>query len=75
MWGSWQADHGRLGVECLKPLSHLWVRTLDQLYSPSSNPRDKPFLFYFNIVKCANPLVLLEFHCPTPQVTHFTSPP
>lgn len=29
---------------------------------------DKPFLFYFNIVKCANPLVLLEFHCPTPQI-------
>ncbi|XP_021061928.1 choline transporter-like protein 2 isoform X2 [Mus pahari] len=29
---------------------------------------DKPFLFYFNIVKCANPLVLLEFHCPTPQM-------
>uniref|UniRef100_A0ABK0L7X8 Choline transporter-like protein n=1 Tax=Rattus norvegicus TaxID=10116 RepID=A0ABK0L7X8_RAT len=30
--------------------------------------RDKPFLFYFNIVKCASPLVLLEFHCPTPQI-------
>lgn len=29
---------------------------------------DKPFLFYFNIVKCASPLVLLEFHCPTPQI-------
>ncbi|XP_036048228.1 choline transporter-like protein 2 isoform X2 [Onychomys torridus] len=29
---------------------------------------DKPFLFYFNIVKCASPLVLLEFQCPTPQI-------
>ncbi|XP_003941847.1 choline transporter-like protein 2 isoform X4 [Saimiri boliviensis] len=28
----------------------------------------KPFLFYFNIVKCASPLVLLEFQCPTPQI-------
>ncbi|XP_078216689.1 choline transporter-like protein 2 isoform X5 [Callithrix jacchus] len=30
--------------------------------------RNKPFLFYFNIVKCASPLVLLEFQCPTPQI-------
>lgn len=37
--------------------------------SPFPNPRNKPFLFYFNIVKCASPLVLLEFQCPTPQVT------
>ncbi|XP_033710221.1 choline transporter-like protein 2 isoform X3 [Delphinus delphis] len=29
---------------------------------------NKPFLFYFNIVKCASPLVLLEFQCPTPQI-------
>uniref|UniRef100_A0A7N8XRF7 Choline transporter-like protein n=1 Tax=Mastacembelus armatus TaxID=205130 RepID=A0A7N8XRF7_9TELE len=28
----------------------------------------KPFLFYFNILKCASPLVLLEFQCPTTQV-------
>ncbi|XP_018417918.1 PREDICTED: choline transporter-like protein 2 isoform X2 [Nanorana parkeri] len=28
----------------------------------------KPFLFYFNIMKCASPLVLLEFQCPTPQI-------
>uniref|UniRef100_A0A4W4FFX0 Choline transporter-like protein n=1 Tax=Electrophorus electricus TaxID=8005 RepID=A0A4W4FFX0_ELEEL len=27
----------------------------------------KPFLFYFNIMKCASPLVLLEFQCPTTQ--------
>lgn len=31
--------------------------------------RKKPFLFYFDIVKCASPLVLLEFQCPTTQVT------
>ncbi|XP_075062911.1 choline transporter-like protein 2 isoform X1 [Mixophyes fleayi] len=28
----------------------------------------KPFLFYFNIMKCASPLVLLEFQCPTTQI-------
>ncbi|KAL0993018.1 hypothetical protein UPYG_G00102240 [Umbra pygmaea] len=28
----------------------------------------KPLLFYFNIMKCASPLVLLEFQCPTPQI-------
>ncbi|KAG8015111.1 Choline transporter-like protein 2, partial [Nibea albiflora] len=28
----------------------------------------KPLLFYFNILKCASPLVLLEFQCPTTQV-------
>ncbi|XP_054896789.1 choline transporter-like protein 2 isoform X2 [Poeciliopsis prolifica] len=28
----------------------------------------KPLLFYFNILKCASPLVLLEFQCPTPQI-------
>ncbi|XP_073443657.1 choline transporter-like protein 2 isoform X2 [Dendrobates tinctorius] len=28
----------------------------------------KPYLFYFNIMKCASPLVLLEFQCPTPQI-------
>uniref|UniRef100_A0A3B4B8P7 Choline transporter-like protein n=1 Tax=Periophthalmus magnuspinnatus TaxID=409849 RepID=A0A3B4B8P7_9GOBI len=30
--------------------------------------RKKPFLFYFNILKCASPLVLLEFQCPTTQL-------
>uniref|UniRef100_A0A7N6C3F5 Choline transporter-like protein n=1 Tax=Anabas testudineus TaxID=64144 RepID=A0A7N6C3F5_ANATE len=29
---------------------------------------NKPLLFYFNIMKCASPMVLLEFQCPTPQV-------
>ncbi|KAL4657972.1 choline transporter-like protein 2 isoform X2 [Arapaima gigas] len=29
---------------------------------------NKPNLFYFNIMKCASPLVLLEFQCPTPQI-------
>lgn len=31
--------------------------------------RTKPLLFYFNIMKCASPMVLLEFQCPTTQVT------
>ncbi|XP_038640558.1 choline transporter-like protein 2 isoform X2 [Scyliorhinus canicula] len=35
-----------------------------QLGGPNEH---KPFLFYFNILKCANPLVLLEFQCPTTQ--------
>uniref|UniRef100_A0A8C1FR66 Choline transporter-like protein n=1 Tax=Cyprinus carpio carpio TaxID=630221 RepID=A0A8C1FR66_CYPCA len=29
---------------------------------------NKPLLFYFNILKCASPLVLLEFQCPTTQI-------
>ncbi|XP_072319107.1 choline transporter-like protein 2 isoform X3 [Eucyclogobius newberryi] len=29
---------------------------------------NKPFLFYFNILKCASPLVLLELQCPTTQL-------
>uniref|UniRef100_A0A6Q2XGA0 Choline transporter-like protein n=1 Tax=Esox lucius TaxID=8010 RepID=A0A6Q2XGA0_ESOLU len=28
----------------------------------------KPLLFYFNIMKCASPMVLLEFQCPTTQI-------
>ncbi|XP_016304046.1 choline transporter-like protein 2 isoform X3 [Sinocyclocheilus anshuiensis] len=28
----------------------------------------QPLLFYFNMMKCASPMVLLEFQCPTPQV-------
>ncbi|KAM9784405.1 choline transporter-like protein 2 isoform X1 [Syngnathus typhle] len=28
----------------------------------------KPLLFYFNIMKCASPVVLLEFQCPTTQM-------
>ncbi|XP_039370006.1 choline transporter-like protein 2 isoform X1 [Mauremys reevesii] len=36
-----------------------------QLGTPNEN---KPFLFYFNILKCASPLVLLEFQCPTKQI-------
>ncbi|XP_073721096.1 choline transporter-like protein 2 isoform X2 [Misgurnus anguillicaudatus] len=32
------------------------------------NLEKKPLLFYFNIMKCASPMVLLEFQCPTPQL-------
>ncbi|XP_050959289.1 choline transporter-like protein 2 isoform X2 [Labeo rohita] len=28
----------------------------------------QPLLFYFNMMKCATPVVFLEFQCPTPQV-------
>uniref|UniRef100_A0A8C0Y358 Choline transporter-like protein n=1 Tax=Cyprinus carpio carpio TaxID=630221 RepID=A0A8C0Y358_CYPCA len=31
----------------------------------------KPLLFYFNMMKCASPMVLLEFQCPTPQCFFF----
>ncbi|XP_073792214.1 choline transporter-like protein 2 isoform X3 [Danio rerio] len=34
----------------------------------------QPFLFYFNMMKCASPMVLLEFQCPTPQVCVQTCP-
>uniref|UniRef100_A0AAY4DQS2 Choline transporter-like protein n=1 Tax=Denticeps clupeoides TaxID=299321 RepID=A0AAY4DQS2_9TELE len=34
----------------------------------------KPLLFYFNIMKCASPLVLLEFQCPTTQLCVDTCP-
>uniref|UniRef100_A0A3P8ZAF8 Choline transporter-like protein n=1 Tax=Esox lucius TaxID=8010 RepID=A0A3P8ZAF8_ESOLU len=50
---------GILG-ECLQKI------TLNVL-CPRPN-RKKPFLFYFNILKCASPLVLLEFQCPTTQL-------
>ncbi|CAL8388642.1 unnamed protein product [Arctogadus glacialis] len=34
----------------------------------------KPLLFYFNILKCASPLVLLELQCPTTQICVETCP-
>ncbi|XP_056263246.1 choline transporter-like protein 2 isoform X1 [Pseudoliparis swirei] len=36
-----------------------------QAGTPQAN---KPLLFYFNIMKCASPMVLLEFQCPTTQI-------
>ncbi|XP_067315136.1 choline transporter-like protein 2 isoform X1 [Pseudorasbora parva] len=36
-----------------------------QVGTPLEN---KPLLFYFNILKCASPLVLLDFQCPTTQI-------
>ncbi|XP_064180126.1 choline transporter-like protein 2 isoform X1 [Anguilla rostrata] len=39
-----------------------------QFCGRSPNVENKPYLFYFNIVKCASPLVLLEFQCPTIQL-------
>uniref|UniRef100_A0A7N6F5Y8 Choline transporter-like protein n=1 Tax=Anabas testudineus TaxID=64144 RepID=A0A7N6F5Y8_ANATE len=41
-----------------------------QAGTPQEN---KPLLFYFNIMKCASPMVLLEFQCPTPQVSERTT--
>uniref|UniRef100_A0A7N6A355 Choline transporter-like protein n=1 Tax=Anabas testudineus TaxID=64144 RepID=A0A7N6A355_ANATE len=40
-----------------------------QFCGQAGTPQEKkPLLFYFNILKCASPLVLLEFQCPTTQV-------
>ncbi|XP_066449685.1 choline transporter-like protein 2 isoform X1 [Eleutherodactylus coqui] len=40
-----------------------------QFCGQAGTPNEKkPFLFYFNIMKCASPLVLLEFQCPTTQI-------
>lgn len=33
--------------------------------------KDKPYLFFFDLAKCANPKVL-SHGCPTPQVNEFT---
>ncbi|XP_048043350.1 choline transporter-like protein 2 isoform X2 [Megalobrama amblycephala] len=37
-------------------------------YCGQGNLGKQPLLFYFNMMKCASPMVLLEFQCPTPQV-------
>ncbi|XP_063305558.1 choline transporter-like protein 2 isoform X2 [Pelobates fuscus] len=40
-----------------------------QFCGQAGTPNEKkPFLFYFNIMKCASPLVLLQFQCPTTQI-------
>ncbi|XP_064170859.1 choline transporter-like protein 2 isoform X1 [Anguilla rostrata] len=40
-----------------------------QFCGQAGTPQEKkPFLFYFNIIKCASPLVLLELQCPTTQI-------
>uniref|UniRef100_A0AAQ4REL6 Choline transporter-like protein n=1 Tax=Gasterosteus aculeatus aculeatus TaxID=481459 RepID=A0AAQ4REL6_GASAC len=39
-----------------------------QFCGQAGTPLEKPLLFYFNILKCASPLVLLEFQCPTTQL-------
>uniref|UniRef100_A0A4W3H2L8 Choline transporter-like protein n=1 Tax=Callorhinchus milii TaxID=7868 RepID=A0A4W3H2L8_CALMI len=36
--------------------------------SPDPYHLNKPFLFFFNLLECTSPVVLLEFRCPTPQV-------
>uniref|UniRef100_A0A4W4GSJ5 Choline transporter-like protein n=1 Tax=Electrophorus electricus TaxID=8005 RepID=A0A4W4GSJ5_ELEEL len=36
--------------------------------------QNKKFLFYFNILKCASPMVLLAFQCPTTQVCGPSNP-
>uniref|UniRef100_A0A671RHM7 Choline transporter-like protein n=1 Tax=Sinocyclocheilus anshuiensis TaxID=1608454 RepID=A0A671RHM7_9TELE len=38
------------------------------LYCGQGKLEKQPLLFYFNMMKCASPMVLLEFQCPTPQV-------
>uniref|UniRef100_A0A3P8TPS4 Choline transporter-like protein n=1 Tax=Amphiprion percula TaxID=161767 RepID=A0A3P8TPS4_AMPPE len=43
-------------------------RKYDPTFKGPIQNRKKPFLFYFNIMKCASPMVLLEFQCPTTQM-------
>ncbi|KAK7944932.1 hypothetical protein WMY93_000660 [Mugilogobius chulae] len=35
---------------------------------PGTPNSDKPFLFYFNLLKCANPALLINLQCPTTQM-------
>lgn len=50
------------------------------LSSPSKLPlithfhRNKAILFYFNMLKCANPAVLINLQCPTTQVRERAAP-
>ncbi|KAL1278741.1 hypothetical protein QQF64_025414 [Cirrhinus molitorella] len=46
------------------------IYTTDSMgqYCGQGKLEKQPFLFYFNMMKCASPMVLLEFQCPTPQV-------
>lgn len=37
--------------------------------------RNKAILFYFNMLKCANPAVLINLQCPTTQVRDWMKPP
>uniref|UniRef100_UPI00358ECE7D choline transporter-like protein 5 isoform X3 n=1 Tax=Myxine glutinosa TaxID=7769 RepID=UPI00358ECE7D len=37
-------------------------------YCGQEKNADKPFLLYFNILKCVNPAVLLNLQCPTHQI-------
>lgn len=43
--------------------------------SPLCLCRNKAILFYFNMLKCANPAVLINLQCPTTQVRGRLSPP
>lgn len=44
------------------------VTRVSEILTVKTSHRKKPLLFYFNILKCASPMVLLEFQCPTTQV-------
>ncbi|TRY97300.1 hypothetical protein DNTS_020591 [Danionella cerebrum] len=44
------------------------------IYPTDSMGQKQPLLFYFNMLKCASPMVLLEFQCPTSQVCVETCP-
>lgn len=65
--------------DCLASLRSLcfcvkWTNCVLQLVLGLTvfHPRSKkPILFYFNILKCANPAVLINLQCPTTQVLHF----
>ena len=78
LWTSWNASGvSDLTIWAWCPWKPLTCRSLTFTYNTElmivvfycfSHNRKKRLLFYFNILKCASPLVLLEFQCPTTQV-------
>ncbi|KAG7221023.1 hypothetical protein INR49_031194 [Caranx melampygus] len=45
-----------------------WTALRDSIISLRTCFRKKPILFYFNILKCANPAILINLQCPTTQM-------
>ncbi|XP_054636088.1 choline transporter-like protein 2 [Dunckerocampus dactyliophorus] len=50
------------------PRKMLYPTDSDGNFCGQGSMVDKPFLFYFSILDCLNPNVLVEFQCPTPQM-------
>ena len=78
--------HGSKGCFCVFPQSRRFLRAASN-YSihlclvmpspptPRTPDRNKAILFYFNILRCASPSVLINLQCPTTQVREPTEAP